>query len=78
MTDQEVREEVEMWNGNMNIFEIYEELSERYDPATQERLLNHAYDEWNWEPMLKLLEELASHLGVRLENQTGISTFMGL
>lgn len=69
MTDQEVAQQVEQWNNNMNIFEIYDELKDRFSSGDQEKLLNRAYEDWNHPPMLKLIEELASHLGAYLETK---------
>ena len=69
MTDQEVAQQVEQWNNNMNIFEIYDELRDRFSSGDQEKLLNRAYEDWNYSPMLKLIEELASHLGAYLETK---------
>ncbi len=69
MTDQEVAQQVEQWNNNMNIFEIYDELKDRFSSGDQEKLLNRAYEDWNHAPMLRLIEELASHLGAYLETK---------
>ncbi len=64
MTDQEIADRVEGWNNNMNIFEIYDELRDGHTGEQQEALLKHAYEDWNFPPMLSLIEELASHFGI--------------
>ena len=63
MTEEQVESTVRSWCNNLGIFEIYEEL--RYMPRDdQEALLTHAFNEWNHEPMLDLLKELAYHFGI--------------
>ena len=64
MTEEQVKLRVEQWNNNMNIFEIYDELRDGHSHEDQKRLLMHAYADWNYPPMLKLLEELAYHFGI--------------
>ena len=50
MTNKEIVDQVESWNWNLNIFEIYDEVKDMYhDPFSEEvsdlsRLLNHAYE----------------------------------
>ena len=63
MTEEQIESTVQGWCNNLGIFEIYEEL--RYMPRDdQEALLTHAFNEWNHEPMLDLLKELAYHFGI--------------
>ena len=64
MTKKEIEDKVESWNNNMDIFEIFEELKENHTDGEQRQLLIHAYNDWNYPPMLKLLEELAYHFGI--------------
>ena len=64
MTKEQVELRVEQWNNNMNIFEIYDELRDGHTGEQQEALLKHAYEDWNFPPMLSLIEELASHFGI--------------
>ena len=70
MTDQEIADRVESWNWNLSIFEIYDEVKDMgkfgYNGSQTEdlsRLLTHAYDYFNHDPMIK---ELMSHLGVEI------------
>lgn len=64
MTKEQIEARVEGWNNNMNIFEIYDELRDGHSHEDQKRLLMHAYEDWDYPPMLKLLEELAYHFGI--------------
>lgn len=73
MTDQEIADRVESWNWNLSIFEIYDEVKDMgkfgYNGSQTEdlsRLLTHAYDYFNHDPMIK---ELASFLGVDIVEQ---------
>ena len=60
MTPAEVERQVESWNWNLNIFEIYDEIRD-YSERDKEQLLTFAYDYFNKDKMMK---ELASHLGI--------------
>ena len=60
MTKAQVESQVESWNWNLNIFEIYDEIRD-YSERDQEQLLTFAYDFFNKDTMMK---ELASHLGI--------------
>ena len=60
MTSAQVESQVESWNWNLNIFEIYDEIRD-YSERDQEQLLTFAYDFFNKDKMMK---ELASHLGI--------------
>ena len=60
MTKAQVEKQVESWNWNLNIFEIYDEIRD-YSSRDQEQLLTFAYDFFNKDKMMK---ELASHLGI--------------
>ena len=64
MTKEEIEDIVEKWNNNMGIFEIYEVLKEEHSDEEKKQLLVHAFNDWNYPPMLKLLEELAYHFGI--------------
>ena len=56
-------EEVEMWNWNLNIFEIYDSV--RYESeGDQAKLLNYAFKFFNQDSMIG---DLAYHLDVELE-----------
>ena len=60
MTTAEVERQVESWNWNLNIFEIYDEIRD-YSERDQEKLLTFAYNFFDKDKMMK---ELASHLGI--------------
>ena len=60
MTPAEVERQVESWNWNLNIFEIYDEIRD-YSERDKEQLLTFAYDYFNKD---KMMIELASHLGI--------------
>ena len=71
MTDQEIKDTVESWNWNLSIFEIYDEVKDMgkfgYNGSQVEdltRLLNHAYEYFNYDSMIA---ELMSFLGVEVE-----------
>jgi len=70
MTNREIVDTVESWNWNLSIFEIYDEVKDMgkfgYNGSQLEdlsRLLNHAYEYFNHDPMIK---ELMSFLGVEV------------
>ena len=78
MTDQEIKDRVESWNWNLSIFEIYDEVKEMgkygYNGRQTEdlsRLLTHAYDFFNCDPMIM---ELASFLGVEITAKVKLTT----
>ena len=60
MTKAQVEKQVESWNWNLNIFEIYDEIRD-YSERDQEQLLTFAYNYFNKD---KMMIELASHLGI--------------
>ena len=60
MTPAQVESQVESWNWNLNIFEIYDEIRD-YSERDKEKLLKHAYDFFNKDNMMK---ELAHHFGI--------------
>ena len=60
MTKAQVESQVESWNWNLNIFEIYDEIRD-YSERDKEQLLAFAYDYFNKD---KMMIELASHLGI--------------
>tara|TARA_B100001094_G_scaffold313827_1_gene352026 strand:- start:126 stop:359 length:234 start_codon:yes stop_codon:yes gene_type:complete len=57
-TQEEIEQQVEYWNWNMNIFEIYDEIRDQdnYDNA---RTLSYAYQFFNQD---RMIAELADHL----------------
>ena len=74
MTNREIVDTVESWNLNSSIFEIYDEVKDMSSyvgysgndssQSALTRLLNHAYEYFNYDPMIK---ELMSFLGVAVE-----------
>ena len=73
MTNREIVDKVESWNWNLSIFEIYDEVKDigkyGYNGRQTEdlsRLLNHAYEYFNHDPMIK---ELMSFLGVDIAKE---------
>ncbi len=73
MTDKEIADTVESWNWNLSIFEIYDEVKDMgkfgYGGGQTEelgRLLNHAYEYFNYDSMIA---ELMSFLAVEIELQ---------
>ena len=66
-TKEQIEWQVNMWDGNMNIFEIYDEIRDGHTGEEQEALLNHAYDTYS-QPSQDMIAELASHFGVTLHN----------
>jgi|TARA_R110000822_G_scaffold46977_1_gene124874 hypothetical protein len=73
MTDKEIADTVEGWNWNLSIFEIYDEVKDMgkfgYGGGQTEelsRLLNHAYEYFNYDSMIA---ELMSFLAVEIELQ---------
>ena len=74
MTNREIVDKVEGWNWNLSIFEIYDEVKDmgkhgymggqRGKGSDLSRLLNHAYEYFNYDSMIK---ELMSFLGVEVE-----------
>tara|TARA_B100000131_G_C17945431_1_gene544148 strand:- start:301 stop:534 length:234 start_codon:yes stop_codon:yes gene_type:complete len=67
LTDKEVAEQVEMWNWNMNIFEIYDEIRDESD-YNKARLLSYAYQFFNKD---ETIEGLADHLCVDIAEMSG-------
>ena len=72
MTNREIKDQVESWTLNLNIFEIYDEVKDMdgygYNGGSNHasdlsRLLNHAYEYFKYDKMIK---ELMSHLGVEI------------
>ena len=74
MTDKEIADTVEGWNWNLSIFEIYDEVKDMgkfgygggdtSEGSDLSRLLNHAYEYFNYDQMIK---ELMSFLAVEVE-----------
>jgi len=84
MTDPEIKDKVESWNWNLSIFEIYDEVKEMsmyhyegYNTGNESshsdlsRLLTHAYDFFNCDPMIM---ELASFLGAEITEKKELTT----
>ena len=67
LTDKEVAEQVEYWNWNMNIFEIYDEIRDESD-YNKARLLSYAYQFFNKD---ETIEGLADHLCVDIAEMSG-------
>ena len=61
MTQSQVESQVESWNWNMNIFEIYDELRDNHTARQQEQLLTYAYKFFNKDSNIL---ELANHFGI--------------
>tara|TARA_R110002110_G_scaffold331084_2_gene542303 strand:+ start:612 stop:845 length:234 start_codon:yes stop_codon:yes gene_type:complete len=68
ITDKEVEDRVEMWNWNMNIFEIYDEIRDEGDD-TIEKLLGHAYQVFNEDSSIA---DLAYHLDADISEVKGL------
>tara|TARA_Y100000310_G_scaffold344681_1_gene458770 strand:- start:1952 stop:2185 length:234 start_codon:yes stop_codon:yes gene_type:complete len=68
ITDKEIEDRVEMWNWNMNIFEVYDEIRDEGD-ETIARLLAHAYQAFNED---SAIADLAYHLGVDISEVKGL------
>ena len=76
MTKREIEDKVESWNWNLSIFEIYDEVKDmgKYgymggqtsEGSDLSRLLNHAYEYFKYDPMIK---ELMSFLGVEITEE---------
>jgi len=60
MTSAQVESQVESWNWNLNIFEIYDEIRD-YSERDKKQLLAYAYNFFNKDTMMK---ELANHFGI--------------
>jgi hypothetical protein len=63
MTEKEVMEEVEMWNCNLNIFEIYDYIR-NLSEGDQSKLINYAFDFFDRD---SVIGDLAYHLDIELE-----------
>ena len=69
MTDQEIKDQVESWNLNLNIFEIYDEVKDMQYRQDQDlsRLLNHAYEYFKYD---STMAELMTFLGVEIAEES--------
>lgn len=67
-TEKQIADEVESWNWNLSIFEIYDEVRDNPD-SLNERMLTYAYHFFNKD---KMIAELASFLGVEIEKEATI------
>ena len=63
MTDKEVEEQVESWNWNLSIFEIYDEVRDN-SQEDNNKLLNYAYHFFN---SSEWIGELAYFLDVEIK-----------
>jgi hypothetical protein len=63
MTEKEVMEEIEMWNWNLNIFEVYDSIRDLSE-GDQSKLINYAFKYFAQDSMIG---DLAYHLDVELE-----------
>lgn len=69
---QEIKDEVRSWNGNLNLFEVYDSIKNR--PSREiNQLLRCALDFFDEKPGYRLwrqgLKELAWHFSVPLDNE---------
>lgn len=61
-----IREEVESWNWNLNIFEIYEKLKDEFTVKKQTQLIKYALKYFKDEEYINLLNTLADQLDLDL------------
>ncbi|NDG52559.1 MAG: hypothetical protein EBY39_05995 [Flavobacteriia bacterium] len=67
MTKAEIKNRVErQWEGNMNIFEIYDELRDNHTAEEQEQLLTHAYNFFSIQDAKNFIKELAYHFNIHI------------
>jgi len=81
MTNKEIVDKVESWNWNLSIFEIYDEVKDMgkfgygggdtSEGSDLSRLLNHAYEYFNYD---KMIAELMSFLAVDIVEQKELTT----
>lgn len=65
MKNKQIKELVESWNWNLNIFEIYDELKENHpNKEDQRRIMKYCVDYFNEGYTHKLIKDLSAHLGV--------------
>jgi hypothetical protein len=73
MSKEEVKEIVEGWNWNLNVFEVYDEMKETYTSDTDRHLLlNYAYELFNHD---KMTENLMDALNVEVEDQDNVRSY---
>ena len=60
MTPEQVEAQVESWNWNLNIFEVYDEIRD-YSDRDKQKLLKHSYNFFGKDILTK---ELAHHFGI--------------
>ena len=77
-TEKEIADEVESWNWNLSIFEIYDEIRDNHN-SLNEKLLTYAYHFFKEGEIKKIvidgvnygetpmISELASFLGVEID-----------
>ena len=76
MTIKEIKEEVDRWNWNLNIFEIYDKIKEECtDDGDRHLLLNYAFEYYDHDRMLK---ELIDALNVEVETQEAVRGYFGM
>ena len=70
MTIKEIKEEVDSWNRNLSIFEIYDKIREDFtDEGDRHLLLNYAYEYFNHDSTLR---DLMDFLNVEVETQEAV------
>lgn len=62
-----IRQEVENWNWNLNIFEIYEKLKDEFTVREQTQLIKYALKFFKDEEYINLLNTLADQLNLDLD-----------
>lgn len=76
MKIREIKEEVDSWNWNLNIFEIYDKIKEEFtDDGDRHLLLNYAFEYYDHDRMLK---ELMDALNVEVETQEAVRGYFGM
>jgi hypothetical protein len=65
MKNKQIKELVESWNWNLNIFEIYDELKENHpNKEDQRKIMKYCADYYSGDYTHKLIRDLSGHLGV--------------
>ena len=70
LEDIEIRNEVEMWNGNLNQYEIYDKVRDEFSESDQKKLINYAKEYfWRCKTTVDSMDDLADHLCIDLEEE---------
>jgi hypothetical protein len=70
-----IREEIESWNWNLNIFEIYDKLKDEFTTTEQTQLIKYALEYFNnSKEYTDLLQTLADQLELDLDDEDEIIT----